>query len=211
MQVGLGSKVGSIDNIHTQGFTQTTGSALDLAIEGNGMFLVTDGTMDYYTRAGNFYFDEYGNIVNANGYYLRGYESYQVQRVTIDDLVITNDPRNGGIIATSNGEDIEVNENNGEYTLSYENVDYTINLNADGTFQVTYGDDNSISSKLDYNIDETTVINLSLPIDLESFSISMDGKVNYVDEDGVPRVAGQVALANFSNPAGLEKIGNNLY
>src|SRR5690625_2845359 len=70
MQVGLGSKVGSIDNIHTQGFTQTTGSALDLAIEGSGMFVVTDGTTTYYTRAGNFYFNDNGDIVNADGLYL---------------------------------------------------------------------------------------------------------------------------------------------
>src|SRR5690554_5279069 len=61
MQVGLGSKVGTIDNIHTQGFTQPTGSGLDLAIEGNGMFVLRDGeganATEYYTRAGNFYLD----------------------------------------------------------------------------------------------------------------------------------------------------------
>src|SRR5699024_6284392 len=54
MQVGLGSQVGTIDNIHTQGFTQTTGSGLDIAIEGNGMFVVRDSLEDdateYYTR-----------------------------------------------------------------------------------------------------------------------------------------------------------------
>jgi len=70
MQVGLGSQTGSIDNIHTQGFTQTTGNPLDLAIEGNGMFRVTDGTTDYYTRAGNFYLDDEGYVVNPDGYYL---------------------------------------------------------------------------------------------------------------------------------------------
>src|SRR5690625_361697 len=54
MQVGLGSQVGSIDNIHTQGFLESTGNTLDLAIEGDGMFVVEDADNDgtrYYTRA----------------------------------------------------------------------------------------------------------------------------------------------------------------
>src|SRR5699024_12408317 len=70
MQVVLGSQTGSIDNIHTQGFTQTTGNPLDLAIEGNGMFRVTDGTTDYYTRSGNFYLYNEGYVVTPDGYYL---------------------------------------------------------------------------------------------------------------------------------------------
>src|SRR5699024_8148728 len=70
-QVGLGSQIGTIDNIHTQGFQQTTNNPLDMAIEGDGMFALDggDGTT-YYTRAGNFYLDDGGNIVNPNGFYL---------------------------------------------------------------------------------------------------------------------------------------------
>jgi len=70
MQVGLGSKAGSVDNVHTQGFLQTTGRELDLAIEGDGMFIVRDGNTDYYKRAGNFYLDNDGNVVDENGYFL---------------------------------------------------------------------------------------------------------------------------------------------
>src|SRR5690625_566635 len=62
-QVGLGSKLGSIDNIHTQGFQQTTNNPLDLAIEGDGMFVLDGGETTYYTRAGNFYLDEAGDMV----------------------------------------------------------------------------------------------------------------------------------------------------
>src|SRR5699024_4708282 len=70
IQVGLGSQAGSIDNIHTQGFLQSTGSPLDLAIEVDGMFLVQSGNNTYYTRARNFYLDDQGAIVNADGYYV---------------------------------------------------------------------------------------------------------------------------------------------
>src|SRR5699024_10141830 len=45
---------------------------LDFAIEGNGMFVVHDGNTEFYTRAGNFYLDQDGTIVNADGYILQG-------------------------------------------------------------------------------------------------------------------------------------------
>ncbi|WP_345238850.1 flagellar basal body rod protein FlgG [Pontibacillus salipaludis] len=69
-QVGLGSQLGSIDNIYTQGNRQTTNRPLDLSIEGDGMFEVRDGNESYYTRAGNFYLDNNGDIVNNEGMYL---------------------------------------------------------------------------------------------------------------------------------------------
>ncbi|WP_026771358.1 MULTISPECIES: flagellar basal body rod protein FlgG [Sediminibacillus] len=82
-QVGLGSQVGSIDNIHTVGNRQTTNRALDLALEGDGMFVLgedanADGNFTFggnemtFTRAGNFYLDDDGYIVNPDGKYLLG-------------------------------------------------------------------------------------------------------------------------------------------
>src|SRR5690625_162961 len=76
MQVGLGSQLGSIDNIHTQGFRQATQNILDFSIEGDGMFIVRDGTSEWYTRAGNFYLDDNGYIVMSDGLYLLGYSTY---------------------------------------------------------------------------------------------------------------------------------------
>ncbi|MDX8362247.1 flagellar basal body rod protein FlgG [Cytobacillus sp. IB215316] len=70
-QVGLGAQLASIDTIHTQGSLQTTNRTLDLSISGDGYFVVTDGANDYYTRAGNFYLDENGDIVNNDGFYLK--------------------------------------------------------------------------------------------------------------------------------------------
>ncbi|HLR41973.1 MAG TPA: flagellar basal body rod protein FlgG [Pseudogracilibacillus sp.] len=70
IQVGLGSQIGSIDNVHTQGFLQSTGRGLDLAIEGDGFFVVNGGEGDKYTRTGNFYLDDNGDIVDENGNYL---------------------------------------------------------------------------------------------------------------------------------------------
>ncbi len=84
-QVGLGSQIATIDTVHTQGSLQTTGRILDLSISGDGFFVLGNGvngtgtnatiTNPVFTRAGNFYLDKNGDIVNADGYYLIG-ESY---------------------------------------------------------------------------------------------------------------------------------------
>ncbi|MRG85394.1 flagellar basal body rod protein FlgG [Salinibacillus xinjiangensis] len=145
MQVGLGVNSASIDTIHTGGNTQTTNRTLDFALEGDGMFVLAknntaDSTINVqdddlnFTRAGNFYLDSEGHIVNANGYYLVGI------------------PEGG----TGNGL-------------------------------------------------------LQIPEDAQSFSIASDGSVNYVDAGGNPQVAGQIQIAKFSNPEGLQKAGSNLY
>ncbi|MCD7033775.1 flagellar basal body rod protein FlgG [Metabacillus sp. GX 13764] len=69
-QVGLGSQLATIDTIQNGGSLQTTGRTLDLAISGDGFFRVGSGTDISYTRAGNFYMDNSGDIVNSDGLYL---------------------------------------------------------------------------------------------------------------------------------------------
>lgn len=69
-QVGLGAQIGSIDTIHTPGNLQTTGRPLDLSITGDGFFVVREGDTEYFTRAGNFYFDNNGDLVTSAGMYV---------------------------------------------------------------------------------------------------------------------------------------------
>lgn len=74
MAIGLGMTVSSIDQIHTPSPTTITNKATDMAIDGNGYFMLSDGGNIYYTRAGAFDFDEMGNLVNtSNGYYVQGW------------------------------------------------------------------------------------------------------------------------------------------
>lgn len=75
MQVGLGSQVGSITKIFKQGSIQTTDKNTDMAIQGDGFFVVSpDGGATYkYTRNGDFVFDADGNFVDSNGYVAQGW------------------------------------------------------------------------------------------------------------------------------------------
>lgn len=66
-QVGLGSTLATIDTIHEGSSLQTTNRSLDLGIDGDGYFVVRQGQSLFYTRAGNFYLDENGLLVNGDG------------------------------------------------------------------------------------------------------------------------------------------------
>ncbi|WAA10720.1 flagellar hook protein FlgE [Fervidibacillus albus] len=73
-QVGLGTAIATIDTIHTEASMQSTGRSLDLAINGDGYFVFKDGDQYYYSRAGNLYLDEYGTMVNAEGYKIQAFD-----------------------------------------------------------------------------------------------------------------------------------------
>jgi len=73
-QIGLGSTIATIDTIHTQSSLQTTGRDLDLGISGDGYFVVKQGDSLSYTRAGNFYLDDNGTLVNSNGLKVQAYK-----------------------------------------------------------------------------------------------------------------------------------------
>jgi flagellar hook protein FlgE len=73
IQIGLGSKIGSIDMNFSQGNLESTGQTTDLAIQGDGFFVVSDGSRTFYTRAGNFQLDANGRMVSpANGFKVQG-------------------------------------------------------------------------------------------------------------------------------------------
>lgn len=74
MQLGLGAAIGSIDISQNQGSLQPTGKLTDMAIEGNGFFIITDGAAQYYSRDGSFSIDQAGNLVStASGFKVLGW------------------------------------------------------------------------------------------------------------------------------------------
>ncbi|HUZ17946.1 MAG TPA: flagellar hook protein FlgE [Spirochaetia bacterium] len=82
-QVGLGMTVASIDKIFTQGALQTTGKMDDLAIEGDGFFVLKDGAQSFYTRAGDFSLDSNGTLVNpADGMRVQGWTAQSIGNQT---------------------------------------------------------------------------------------------------------------------------------
>lgn len=75
LQIGLGVSVSSTTRIHSQGPVQTTDKNTDVAINGDGFFMVSDdgGLTNYLTRSGDFKLDAYGNFVNNAGFVVQGW------------------------------------------------------------------------------------------------------------------------------------------
>lgn len=110
-QVGRGVLVSDVSPLFTQGSFETTASALDLAIDGDGFFIVQGGGTKYYTRAGQFSLDKDGNIVNPDGLILQGF---------------LPDP-SGKITGTAGDLRIATTQSPAKMTTS---VDIAVNLNA---------------------------------------------------------------------------------
>ncbi len=92
-QIGSGAGLNNLQTLFGQGAVNGSENPLDLAISGDGFFVVNDGESDFYTRAGQFYLDNEGFVVNAQGYGLQGYNVDQLGTLgaTVGDLQVRLD------------------------------------------------------------------------------------------------------------------------
>lgn len=86
LEVGNGVKAQSITTIHNQGPVEFTDRALDFAIKGEGYFVVSDGTSQYYSRAGNFQTNADGVLTDILGNSVMGYTSQSPDALSVIDL-----------------------------------------------------------------------------------------------------------------------------
>jgi flagellar hook protein FlgE len=115
-EIGLGMLVASVDTLHVQGALQSTGKVDDVAIQGNGFFILKNGERSYYTRAGAFGLDVDGRLVNpANGMRVQGWMS---RRIGTEDV----------LNVSANPEDLFVPVGTKEPARATTQVDYACNL-----------------------------------------------------------------------------------
>src|SRR6266478_9255115 len=75
-QIGLGVMVSGIDTIQSQGTLQSTGKSTDMAIQGDGYFVMNDGKQDFFTRDGSFDLGTDGTLVNpSSGMHVMGWQA----------------------------------------------------------------------------------------------------------------------------------------
>lgn len=276
-QIGLGMTVSSIDVLHTQGNLQVTGKMTDLAVEGNGFFILRRDSGYLFTRAGNFDRDALGYLVNPdNGLRLQGWMA------TDGVLPVSRDERNlqdisipvGSTVpaaattrlvygrnlsadappATTYESPIKVfdslgrlhtvtitftkTSNPGEWTWDASWGDPPSSV---GSGTIVFGGDGAISSgatgtivfdpdgsgpvpNVDVEVDFSRVTQFSgdttisaierdghMMGTLEDFIIDTSGVITGTYSNGLTRTIAQVALCSFANPAGLLKVGQNLY
>lgn len=190
-QVGLGVSVGSIDRIMGQGMMQPTGRALDVAMDGDGFFMVAKGPVAH--QDGDIELDTDGTIQDAGGreiFYTR-------------DGSLSLDSE--GYLVTSSGERVlgYSMESNG-----------TQGMDADGKINFIDSEDPNLEAAEDLKtlrIPDSVEMNGGTTRKVMSYSIGKDGLITAVVEGGEVAVLGQLATASFKNPEGLEAVGNNMY
>ena len=307
MQIGLGASLGSIDVNMTEGAAQRTDNPLDLKIEGDGFFVVSDTTGNKFTRAGAFGIDEVGNLVTSDGMWVMGWPvddtTGQPEKATVEPIAILSgenlysDPVATSYVTMSGN----INQNDDalggtgipftaqfydslgySYTAEFaitggtpggtapnEYYEFTIGLAANS---ITDSEGNSagllndpVSRNIRFDINDGKIVGSPDPAtnsflltglatdfstfgsgditfefdDLTMFSgnstveavagdsdglragseagsisgyeVAGDGQVIGRYTNGDTKVLGQIVIANFSNPAGLQKVGDNLF
>lgn len=288
IQMGPGVSIASIDTIFGITSFQDTGKATDLGIDGEGFFVLSDGSRNYYTRVGNFDFDSEGNLVSLlNGMHVMGWMAQpdgsiktDVEPVNICINMSETEPAkateniyfagnldsrvpiyeddnktpsskiivrqtvydskgqeyivaielkkvgnnewswilNANSIVNSTGETIEVGEQSGvlkfdtqgkiQSSTETPHISFTppgsdtLNIALDFKGLTQYGSNSTATIQRQDGYTAGT---------LESYTIDQSGTITGVFTNGVTRSLAQIALARFSNPAGLHKNGGSLY
>lgn len=197
LQVGLGVSLASIDTLHEQGNLEATGVATDLAIDGAGFFVVTDGQRRFYTRAGAFSWDDSYNLVTPSGLKVLGWlaqdgvlpadrTAVNLKPISLADVQSIPARATSEIKFTRNLDASDM----GTYTLSSSSLNLTL---SDGTTTVT--------RKVTFELSPTSEFNkwrwhlagdgVQFSLDGTNWATSADG---YILFDSAGNVAGVTDL-----------------
>jgi flagellar hook protein FlgE len=282
-QVGLGVKVGGISTNFGQGATQVTGRATDVALQGDGFFVLKAGGQPFYSRAGAFDFDATGNLVNADGALVQGWAATNgvvntngptgavklpigqtVPPTQTTGITVGGNLSGNAAIGDTSVSSIDIYDTQGkplQATMTYTKTaadTWTLSVtvpDAKGGPDVTAGTANLTWDQVSKSFTSAPAVptlsqgqlaaagysfggNVSVTLGtpnrpltqfaatdtagtvsqdgadmgvLESFSLDSGGQLIGIFSNGVRETLGQVAVANFDNPAGLEKVGGSLY
>ncbi len=294
IQIGLGATLGSIDVNMTEGASQRTDNPLDLKIEGEGFFVVSDVTGNKFTRAGAFNIDSVGNLVTSGGLNLMGWgvnaTTNEIEKNKVDKLQILSadnifsepektskaiiagninmndlqlDPTEDGVPFTMTIYDslgysytaamkVQETGTDNEYNITLADItdqngvpigngttpdpagtikfdEATGKITGPTTFDITGLDtDNSEFSDIAVDFSSLTMFSGNTTIEaragdtngqgsgnkagtISGYEINNVGKIIGQYTNGSTKLLGQIAIADFDNPAGLRKEGNNLF
>ena len=196
MQVGLGISTATVDVLHTTGGTQMTDSGLDLAINGEGFFTVSRGDFTYYTRVGNFAINPIdGALVNGSGLYLQG---------LMYDMVFYDE--DGNAMTTPGGDPYWTPEffGSGEDWPTYGGISREDTV-------VVYSETIDGTYDLRDPANAENIGRIYIPLNIDNIAIDARGVITGLTEGGDLIQIGQVLLTTFANPAGLTRVGSNLF
>jgi flagellar hook protein FlgE len=96
---GLGSQVSGVHAGFAQGGVQSSNNPLDVAVQGRGLFVLSNNGSRHYTRAGSFHLDATGNLVAENGMNVQGYQRNATTGLIDQNMSIGNIQVPSGLMA----------------------------------------------------------------------------------------------------------------
>lgn len=277
-QIGLGSRLAATIQSFSQGAIQRTGRTTDLAIQGDGFFVVSNGSQNLYTRAGSFTLDASGNLATPDGMLVQGWSADATGtidtntaigpvQIRVGDLLPPNQTTEVTLGGNLSADDavgtvatlaVTIYDEQGEgipLNLSFEKTaadEWTVTATAGEPAVavaltdnvLTFDGSGELTAPADFDMNIAggaiagmpTAISLSLGSagapgrmtqfagnnsaaiteqngssagSLQSFNVAPDGTIVGAYSNGRTRPIGQVAMAVFTNPGGLERVAGS--
>lgn len=165
-QIGLGVDVESIDLIFTDASPQQTGKNTDLALAGNGLFVLKAGEQSYYTRNGAFSFDETGYyVMPGNGLRVQGWNATDEGIINTNGLATDILVPVGKTMEAVATDQINYQGNLNKETLTIKSIQPTATTGGDETLVETTDDSGAITS---VNVDSTNVMSATITLSDDS-------------------------------------------
>ncbi|MBU3098626.1 MULTISPECIES: flagellar hook-basal body complex protein [Clostridium] len=194
-QIGLGVQMAGIDTMVGQGMMQPTSRNLDVAVDGEGYLMVAKGAISGTATLDNVAGTTTSQTITANTF--NGISYTRDGALTLDDKgnLLNSDGLRVLGYAVSEG---------GNASLTYSgSVPTSTYVNANGTLTTS---ETLIPLVIPESVDVAGTADR-----IKTFSIEKNGTIKAVLNSGKVAVLGQIAMASFKNPAGLKKVGGNLY
>lgn len=189
-QIGTGVGTQSITNQFIQGAISNTGTNTDVAISGNGFFVVKDNLSgaDYATRDGAFHLDGNGYLTTSGGLRVQGFTDSTL--TTRGDIQVSDADIQQARITTATA---------------------AVTAAQTALAAVDPADTAAVAAAQATLTAAQTQLSDAQSLSVSSFAISSEGKLQVRLSDGTEYIGGQILLQNFKDPQALTKEGNNLY
>lgn len=190
MQIGTGVGTSAISNQFVQGAITPTGIPSDLAVSGNGYFVVRDSLSDasFATRDGSFHVDDNGYLATSGGLRIQGFSNSAL--TTRGDIVI-------------DASDVQ--------TQRIADANTAIAAAQAAVSGADPADPDAVAAANQQLATATASLTSAQNLKVASFNVDTEGKINVRLNDGTEYVRGQVLMQNFQNPQALTKEGDNLF
>jgi flagellar hook protein FlgE len=178
LQVGSGTSIGALSMMSTQGSIESSGVPTDVAIQGEGFFVVERNGVRYYTRAGNFTINSNGQLETADGGLVQGYPSLGGVLDTnqpLGPLNISNGQINPPKATTQMAVGMNLNANASDNSTFSTSVAVYDQLGGMHVLSINFTKSGSNAWDYDITIPAADVGQTGAPVSVQSGSLAFDG------------------------------------